>query len=314
MKKQFSISQKIPDTSLYLIGLIAVPILLLFLTKNIILTLTVSAGLIFWYLHTGKIKPYDGEIIFIFGLPRSGKTMLLAKIAHDNIKKRSICVNKELEHMEEKDAVIERADIGYYRFGTKEKSAILMFDEVSLDGFDNRNFKTNFQGSNGEQILKGFKKCGHRYTSIVLANQGWNEVDSKIREGLCHCAYWVKNKGAYSVAIKLRKSITIDNLTGTPRDEYIKPSIFERLIDPSCYVYLRHKKYGKYFDTEYDEGLPLWDYGAPVAAGAPCTTNTDENAQTDDLKKLESALSNIDKNIMPQLKLIEKKIKKGEKK
>lgn len=287
MKKQFSIAQKIPDTSLFLIALIGVPIALFFLTKNLIISLITLAVLLFIYLRSGKIKTYDGEVIFIFGLPRSGKTMLLSKIAHDNKKHKYICVNEELSHMEEKDAVIQRNDIGFYKFGTAEKSAILMFDEVSLDGFDNRNFKTNFAGENGEAVLKGFKKCGHRKTSIVLANQGWNEVDVKIREGLCHCAYWVKNKGSYSVAIKLSKSITIDNLTGTPRDEYLKPSILERLIDPSCYVYVRHKKYGKYFDTEYDEGLPTYPYATgPAVAVAEGDVHIENTLQ--------------DKNIIPE--------------
>ena len=285
MKKQFTIQQKIPDNSLFLIAVISAPVIVFLLWKNIILSLIVFAILVFIYLRSGKIKTYDGEVIFIFGAPRSGKTMLLSKIAHDNRKNKWICVNQELEHLKEKDAVIGRNDIGMYRFGTKEKSAILMFDEVSLNGFDNRNFKTNFSGLIGEEVLKGFKKCGHRYTSIVLANQGWNEVDVKIREGLCHCAYWVKNKGSYSVAVKLTKSITIDNLTGTPRDEYLKPSIIERLIDPSCYVYLRHSKYGKLFDTEYDEPIKDYVYAAPVVAGAapttPAVTSSENTLQKD---------------------------------
>lgn len=286
-KKQFKLSEKIPDTSLFIPFLIAVPLILWFCFKNIWICLIALGLLLFIYLRSGKIKPYNGEIIFVFGLPRSGKTMLLAKIAHDNIKNCYIAVNEELQHFYEKDAVIQRSDIGKYKFGDENKSGIILYDEVSFDGFDNRDFKTNFKGEEGKAILKGFKKSGHRYQSVVLANQGWNEVDSKIREGVCHSAYWVKDRGSYSVAIKLPKDIEIDNTTGQPRDTYLRPSFIQRLIDPSCYVYIRHKKYGKYFDTHFDEGLPLYPYsGAPEASGAP-------DQFKPDIKQLDEALKTL---------------------
>lgn len=291
MKKVFKISERIPDSSLFIIPLIFAPILIMILTKNIILTLIVAAILFFFYLRSGKIKIHDGQVIFIFGTPGSGKTLTLAKIAHDNKKKRKIIVNEELEHLTEKDAVIKRSDIGKYIFGSPEAPALIMYDEVSLDGFDNRNHKTNFQGKEGEAILKGFKKCRHRYTGVVLANQGWNEVDVKIRSGLCSSAYWVKNRGMYSVAIRLTKDIKIDNLTGEPRDEYIRPGFIQRLIDPSCYVYISHKKYGKMIDTYYDESLPYYFDSAPAADGALTAANPIDDEKAKEIIK--EALSKI---------------------
>ena len=58
-------------------------------------------------IFSGKLKLKDGDVIFVFGLPGSGKTMFLAKIAEDN-KKRNICVNKELDHLKLEHTVIDK--------------------------------------------------------------------------------------------------------------------------------------------------------------------------------------------------------------
>ncbi len=204
-------------------------------------------------IFTGKLKLKDGDMIYVFGLPGSGKTMLLAKIADDNKSKRNICVNKELDHLTIDHTVINKELLSKYRFGCKDRGAAILYDEVSLDGFDNRDFKTNFSGEKGQELLEAFKKCRHRYTAFVLANQGYDEVDKKIRSGLCKCAYWVINKGAYSVAVRLDKGIKINELTGEPQDVYLKPNLIKRIIKPSCYIYINHKKYGKLYQTINDD-------------------------------------------------------------
>lgn len=202
-------------------------------------------------IFSGNLKLKDGDVIFVFGLPGSGKTMFLTKVALDN-KNRSLCVNEELEHLDLNKTVINKEMLAKYRFGSEDKSALILYDELSLDGFDNRDFKSNFAGKQGQEILRAFKKTRHRYTAIVLANQGYNEVDVKIRSGLCKCAYWIINRGKYSVAIRLDKAIKINELTGEPQDVYLKPNLLKRIIQPSCYIYISHKKYGKYYKTIND--------------------------------------------------------------
>ena len=219
------------------------------------------AAFIIIRIFTGKLRVKDGDVIFVFGLPGSGKTMFLSKIADDN-RNRNLCVNKELDHIKIDHTCIDKDMLAKYRFGCEDKGALILYDEVSLDGFDNRDFKTNFSGEKGQKLLEAFKKTRHRYTAFVLANQGYNEVDVKIRSGLCKCAYWVINKGRYSVAVRLDKAIKINELTGEPQDVYLKPNLIKRIIQPSCYIYIKHKKYGKLYNTINDDTEYYYKYQA----------------------------------------------------
>lgn len=248
--KPITIQRSIPTIPLTYIMLIVYSIICAINGKWLYAILGIVA-IILIRLFTGKLKLKDGDVIFVFGLPGSGKTMFLSKIADDN-KNRSLCVNKELSHIKQEHTVIDKDMLAEYRFGCEDKGALILYDEVSLDGFDNRDYKTNFSGVRGQALLEAFKKCRHRYTAFVLANQGYNEVDVKIRSGLCKCAYWIINKGRYSVAVRLDKAIKINELTGEPQDCYIKPNILKRIISPSCYIYINHKKYGKMYETIND--------------------------------------------------------------
>lgn len=241
--------------------------------KNIWLAALCGVGCLILRLLSGKLIVEPGDEIFVFGLPGSGKTMFLAKIAADNKKRHKyIFVNEELEHLKIKDSVIKREDLGLYRFGEdSRRSGVILYDECSLNGFDNRDYKTNFKGVSGEAILAGFKKSRHRYQGIVLSNQGWDELDKKVRCGLIKTAYWCKNKGWYSVAIRLRKDMKIDDITGEPMDMYIQPSIFDRIIDPRSYIFIPHKKYGKLYDTIHDS--------TPFVFDKPMVELSDEDVQ-----------------------------------
>ena len=209
-------------------------------------------------IFTGKIKLKIGKSIYVFGLPGSGKTMFCVKVAIDNKEKR-ICVNDELDHIKIKHTLINKDLLSKYRFGSKDKPALILWDEASLNGFDNRDYKTNFKGETGQGILEHFKKIRHKYECLVIANQGWDEVDKKLRDDLIYCAYWLINKGRYSVAVRLDKTIKLNELTGQPQDSYLKPNLLKRIIDPSCYVYISHKKYGKYYNTINDDSPYYYD-------------------------------------------------------
>lgn len=246
---------------IFIFGLVVFAILL-FTLKNFWICSIGAVALIYWRLHSGKLKVHAGDVYFAFGKPGAGKTMFQAAVAYWNKKGKHpayIYVNDELSHLKTADAVISREDIGKYRFGSSSRTGIVLYDEVSLDGFDNRNFKTNFKGSVGEDILKGFKKCRHRYTGYVLTNQGYDEVDLKIRQNLVKACYWIKNKGSYSVAIRLDKDFKIDEITGQPMDCYMRPSWLDRLLNPSTYIYFSHKKFGSMYSTVNDNSPFYWD-------------------------------------------------------
>ena len=77
--------------------------------KNIWLAVICGVGCLVLRLFSGKLIVEPGDEVFVFGLPGSGKTMFLAKIAADNKKKNKyIFVNEELEHLKIKDGVIKR--------------------------------------------------------------------------------------------------------------------------------------------------------------------------------------------------------------
>lgn len=202
-------------------------------------------------LFFGRLHPTDGEIILFWGLPRSGKSMFLQKVIRDN-PSRPIGVNDEYYGVikEHRDNVylFQRQDWGRFR---PLDNSIMIIDEASLNGYDNRDWAINFDDAS----LSAWKKIGHNPASIVLTNQGFDELDVKIRDALTSTVYWVVNKGWYSKAIRMDKTVHWDEY-GRPLDGYEQPSLFERLFDPSSVLYVVHKHYGKYYNTHNPQQLP----------------------------------------------------------
>lgn len=260
IKKRVIAKESIRDnTKWFVIGITLALIVACFLIKKsigIALLLLGVIALLVWRLFFGKFRVSDGEVILLFGLPGSGKTMFLAKAAHDNIKDRMIGCNEEISHFKEKDFLYGRQDLGLWDFGFNEHS-LLLFDEASLNGFDNRDFKTNFED---EKMLSFFKKIRQHDSAIVFANQGWNELDKKIREGLTNRVYYCVNKGLYSVAYLMIPEITINDITGEIQQGYRYPEFTERIADPSTQMYVWHRWWGKLFNTKNPPSLPIYPY------------------------------------------------------
>lgn len=222
---------------------------------------------------TVKIRIKPGDIVLFFGLPGSGKTLSLSKVGLDSSAQARTGLARlssklrpswHFRHIAVNDSFVCYAHATTYfnrKLLTRHcwHNTLFLYDEASLDGFDNRNFATNFKD---EHLLKKFKKVRHNDNAFVFANQGANELDCKIRDSLCNKVYYCENYGSYSIASRLIKDVSISNESGCIQEGYRKPTLFERIIHPRYTVILLHKKYGALYNTkmpDYDQTEAPYD-------------------------------------------------------
>lgn len=219
-----------------------------------IFALFVGAFTLLYHLIMGKLILKNGDVALFFGLPGSGKTMFLAKTAYDNVGCH-ILTNDQFSTLDIASDVVERETFGMYDYKQDdEKLNIILWDEASLNGFDNRDWKSFDKYS--MEFLKRIRKYN---SAIVFSNQGWDELDKKIKEGLCNYVYYCQNKGSYSVAYRLFKEIAISDLSCEIMEGWRYPTFWERIANPSVVLYVRHKSMGKHYDTlERDTTKPLY--------------------------------------------------------
>lgn len=202
----------------------------------------VVACLIVKRLFFGRLRVTSGDSILFFGLPGSGKTMFAVKTALDN-PDRTCYTNPELSHYDGCAGVYDRDSFATV---APVPGSIILYDEASINGFDSRDFAQNFENN---QVLEFLKKIRHYNTAIIWTNQGWDELDKKIRQGLTNRTYYCTNHGWYSKAVELRKTIDISDISGEPLESYYEPSLIDRLFDPSCVLYCVHRRVGKHYLT-----------------------------------------------------------------
>lgn len=219
-----------------------------------VVALFVGAFTLLYHLIMGKLILKNGDVALFFGLPGSGKTMFLAKTAYDNVDCH-ILTNDQFSTLDIASDVVERDTFGMYDYKQDDdKLNVILWDEASLNGFDNRDWKSFDKYS--MEFLKRIRKYN---SAIVFSNQGWDELDKKIKEGLCNYVYYCQNKGSYSVAYRLFKEIAISDLTCEIMEGWRYPTFWERIADPSVVLYVRHKSMGKHYDTlERDTTKPLY--------------------------------------------------------
>ena len=212
-------------------------------------------------LYGGKLRLQPSDLVLFWGLPGSGKTLMLTKTAVDNKKDWYIGVNPEYEHLAIKDFVYTKPELGQYRFD----GAATFFDEASLNGFDNRDFKTNFKLPG---MLETFKKHRQMDMPMVFSNQGFEECDIKIRQSLANKTYFCENMGLFCRASLMIREVTISEIDGQPQEGYRFPTLLERLVDPSVQLYAIPQWYGKYYSTKSPPDRPA--HPGLLAAATVC--------------------------------------------
>lgn len=243
-KKKIEFKKGVPGETVLIVVMI-VFFVLAGLTGTDVSALGFLLALLAFVLHRlyfGKLKLDPADLVLFWGLPGSGKTMMLTKTAVDNRKKWYIGVNPEFEHLSIKDFEYDRESLARYRFD----GAALFFDEASLNGFDNRDFKSNFKEPG---MLEMFKKHRQIDSPIVMSNQGFEECDIKIRQSLANKTYYCENKGLFVRASLMIRCVTISEIDGQPQEGYRFPTLIERFIDPSVQLYAWKSYYGRYYKT-----------------------------------------------------------------
>lgn len=243
-KRKIEFKKGVPGEKLPVIVLIVFMVLFVLIGKDwsTICFFLIAALLVLHRLFFGKLRLDPADLVLFWGLPGSGKTMMATKVAADNQRDWYIGVNPEFEHLSIRDFMYDRDSLAVYRFD----GAALFFDEASLNGFDNREFKINFKDPG---MLEMFKKHRQFDSPMVLTNQGFEECDIKIRQSLANKTYYCEDKGLYCRASLMIRTVTISELDGQPQEGYRFPTLLERFFDPSMQLYAWKSYYGKFYCT-----------------------------------------------------------------
>ncbi len=202
-------------------------------------------------LFFGVLRLKDGDIIYFYGLPGSGKSLTMARVADDN-KDRFCVVNNEFSHFKNANCVLPSNDLGKYSFPAHSMHLI---DECSNDGFDNRTWSTNFESTDK---LRYVKKIRHHKSCIMFTNQGREEIDKKLIQGLIFRFYMCENRSWYSKAVCLIPDTISNGVSGDTEEVYRTPTLFERLFDPSMVIYTPHFRGKNLYSTVNKDKLPAF--------------------------------------------------------
>lgn len=183
-----------------------------------------------------------------FGLPGSGKTTMLARIAY-----RESCrifegtsnyrvIYSNIPLRIPFVAKINFDDLGLYDIS----NALILIDEATVQA-DSRQYK-NF----ADNLVWFFMEHRHCLTDVVLFAQFYDSVDKRIRM-VTDRVYYVKKFFCWSKAYHIPKNILIPKDTGEIVEGYRMLGLISRLFTP---LILR-RKYYKYFDSWHiDRTLP----------------------------------------------------------
>lgn len=173
-----------------------------------------------------------------FGLPRVGKTTLLARYArkaNKRIKRDNERVAKGKKRRYKYDAVLTNFackdcyQIDFSDIGTKYiERCLILLDEITCDA-DNRDYK-NFKKSS----VEGFVYHGHYHNDIVYFTQDWNAVDKKIRN-LTFDLFYVKKSqlpffNLFTKYTRIFRTIDINDMTKEIVNGYRFPNLFELIL------------------------------------------------------------------------------------
>lgn len=206
-------------------------------------------------------------IDFYFGLPRSGKTTLLVKLAlkeSKRIKKGKSRYKRILTNFGTKNIPycyqIPFSAIGKYDIA----DSFVIIDESSIE-CDNRDWKNL-----SKSFINFMMLHGHYNTKFVFASQSYNGYDKKLRS-ITDNVYYITKKGItglfLSKVLRIPYGIIIpdkkDNAGskfGEICEGYCKPSFIHRLLAPRIF----RPRYYKYFDS-YSRPMDLLPLDSLIA-------------------------------------------------
>lgn len=192
------------------------------------------------------------SISLYFGLPGSGKTTVLTKLALDAAS-NAFAPYKHIYHNVKSLKVpgttyIDNECIGKYDLS----DGLLLIDEAALFA-GNREYK-NF----GKERLEFFVMHRHMFLDICVFLQRWDGVDLQIRSITDRVFYvhksWFSNMFGYSKYYKIPYGIIIpdprkdkgSSKLGEIIQGYCKPSLIFRMF---CTKYVNRKEYYPYFNS-----------------------------------------------------------------
>lgn len=188
-----------------------------------------------------------------FGLPGSGKTTFLTKIAQ-----------KELKRINKGKSPYERVLTNFYCKGCQKvtyeelghfefNNCLILLDEITLDA-DSRNFKQF------DSFHKSFFLLHRHYgTDVIYFTQQYDGVDKKIRD-ITSNLYFVRKRGLFSVATRIYRSLDINEYTKEIIQGYRFSNWLEKFGRGVIQICFRPKYY-KFFDSwEKPQGLTEYTY------------------------------------------------------
>ncbi len=186
-----------------------------------------------------------------FGVPRVGKTTLMAKFARMELKR----IKKGRSKYTAVYTNFYCKGCHYIDFDVIKKykiyNALVIFDEITLDA-DNRDFKRFDTGARDYFILHG-----HIDNDIIYATQNYKMVDSKIRDLTQDLWYMSKSVVPFlcefTTAKRIYRTIAIDDHNGDLVIGYRFCNFIEALFVSNFKCVFR-RFYYKFFDS-FEEGV-----------------------------------------------------------
>ncbi len=182
-----------------------------------------------------------------FGLPGSGKTTFLTRIAQKELKRKKkrydhVLTNFYCEGCER----VDYKDLGNYEIS----NSLILLDEITLDA-DSRNFKQFDQAHKQFFLLHRHYGC-----DVIYFTQQYDGVDKKIRD-ITSSLFFVKKLLWWSVSTRIYRTLDIQEQTKEIVQGYRFPNIFERLFASKVHEFCFRPKWYKYFDSwERPQGIP----------------------------------------------------------
>lgn len=177
-----------------------------------------------------------------FGLPGSGKTTFLTRLARRQLRKIAkgkssythVLTNFYCEGCER----VDYKDLGHFNI----ENAYILLDEITLDA-DSRNFKQFDEAHKHFFLMHRHYGC-----DVVYFTQQYDGVDKKIRD-ITSNLYFVKKRLMFTVATKIYRTLDINEMTKEIVQGYRFANWFEKWFLGGTHQICYRPKWYKYFDS-----------------------------------------------------------------